>query len=308
MNNQSPTVLVSERPQNIALGIGLMLLGIFLFSANDVLGKWLVASYSVGQVLLFRSTAAWLVLAPMAIRMGPANLVRVERPGLQVLRVVCSSGEVVCFYLAVTALPLADAMTYYLAGPIYVTVLAALILKEHVGWRRWTAVVVGFGGVLLALQPSAESFGWPALVALLGSVLFAFLMIITRSLRGTPDVTMVAWQFTAALIVGLIWAPLEWTPLENFDLLLIGLVGVFGMAAMACVNRSLKLAPASVVVPYQYTMIVWAVIFGYLVFGDVPEWPTLVGAAIIIAAGLFIFFREQKVSGKVEPEVASGPE
>ena len=202
MNNQSPTVLVSERPQNIALGIGLMLLGIFLFSANDVLGKWLVASYSVGQVLLFRSTAAWLVLAPMAIRMGPANLVRVERPGLQVLRVVCSSGEVVCFYLAVTALPLADAMTYYLAGPIYVTVLAALILKEHVGWRRWTAVVVGFGGVLLALQPSAESFGWPALVALLGSVLFAFLMIITRSLRGTPDVTMVAWQFTAALIVG----------------------------------------------------------------------------------------------------------
>jgi drug/metabolite transporter (DMT)-like permease len=287
--------LPAERQSTVA-GVLLMLLAVLMFSLNDVIGKWLVATYSVGQVLLFRSIAAWMVLAPLVARAGPSTVVRVERPWLQVLRVLLSTGEVACFYLAVTVLPLADTMTYYQAGPIYVTLLAALILKEHVGWRRWTAVAVGFVGVVIALQPTSAAFGWPALVALAGSTLFAFLMIVTRTLRGTPDLTMVAWQFAAALICGLVWAPFQWVPFNGYDVALIGLVGVVGMAAMACVNRSLKLAPASVVVPYQYTMIVWAVIFGYLVFGDVPSWPVLTGATIIIAAGLYIFFREQRLA------------
>lgn len=290
-----PTLMPAER-QHTAAGIGLMLLAALMFSLNDVLGKWLVATYSVGQVLLFRSLAAWMVLAPLVARAGPATVVNVERPWLQVLRVLLSTGEVACFYLAVTVLPLADTMAYYQAGPIYVTLLAALILKERVGWRRWTAVAVGFIGVVIALQPTSAAFGWPTLVALGGSTMFALLMIVTRTLRGTPDVTMVAWQFAAALICGLIWSPFQWVPLNSRDLVLIGLVGVVGMAAMACVNRSLKLAPASVVVPYQYTMIVWAVIFGYSVFGDVPSTPVVTGAAIIIAAGLYIFFREQQLA------------
>jgi drug/metabolite transporter (DMT)-like permease len=289
------TPITTERQSTIA-GIGLMLLAVLMFSLNDVLGKWLVATYSVGQVLLFRSLAALVVLAPLVASAGPATIVRVERPWLQGLRVLLSTGEVACFYLAVTVLPLADTMTYYQAGPIYVTLLAALILKERVGWRRWTAVAVGFIGVLIALQPTSAAFGWPALVALGASTLFALLMIVTRTLRGTPNLTMVAWQFAAALVCGLIWAPFQWVPFNGYDLVLIGLVGVVGMAAMACVNRSLKLAPASVVVPYQYTMIVWAVIFGYLVFGDVPSWPVVTGAAIIIAAGLYIFFREQRLT------------
>jgi drug/metabolite transporter (DMT)-like permease len=293
----------SEEHQNVVAGIGLMLFAVLMFSANDVLGKWLVATYSVGQVLLFRSAAAWIVLSPLVARAGPKIIVNAPRPWLQFLRVLLSTGEVACFYLAVTVLPLADTMTYYLATPIYVTLLAALILKERVGWRRWSAVLVGFVGVLIALQPSSASFGWPALVALLGSVLFAFLMIVTRTLRGTPDLTMVAWQFACSLIVGLAWAPFQWVPFNGYDMFLIGLVGVVGMLAMVCVNRSLKLAPASVVVPYQYTMIVWAVVFGYLVFGDVPSWAVVTGATIIIAAGLYIFFREQRVAKQPEPEL-----
>jgi drug/metabolite transporter (DMT)-like permease len=282
--------------QSAVAGILLMLLAALMFSMNDVIGKWLVATYSVGQVLLFRSIAAWMVLAPLVAKAGPSSVVRVDRPWLQVLRVLLSTGEVACFYLAVTVLPLADTMTYYQAGPIYVTLLAALLLKERVGWRRWTAVAVGFVGVVIALQPTQASFGWPALVALGGSTLFALLMIVTRTLRGTPDLTMVAWQFAASLVCGLIWAPFQWVPFNSYDVVLIGLVGVVGMAAMACVNRSLKLAPASVVVPYQYTMIVWAVIFGYLVFGDIPSWHVLTGATIIIGAGLYIFIREQQLA------------
>jgi drug/metabolite transporter (DMT)-like permease len=293
----------SDVRQNIALGIGLMLLATFVFSVNDVIGKWLAGTYSVGQILLFRSVAALVILTPVIVRLGPAPFRAAPRPWLQLGRVVFGVSEVACFYLAVSVLPLADAMTYYLAGPIYVTVLAAVLLKERVGWRRWSAILVGFGGVVVTLQPSFGSFGWPALVAFIGSVLFAFLMIMTRSLRGTSDTVMVASQMFGSLVLGLVWAPFDWVPMSFRDMILTGLVGCVGMAALFGVNRSLKVAPASIVVPYQYTIIVWAIVFGYLVFGDVPGPATLVGAAIIVAAGLFIFFREQAIKVRPEPEM-----
>jgi drug/metabolite transporter (DMT)-like permease len=127
--------LVPER-QNVAAGIGLMLLGFFMFSANDALGKWLAATYTPGQILLLRSAFALVVLLPFVLKAGIRSLVEVERPWLHVLRVIFSTVETFLFYWAVSVLPLADAMTYYLAGPIYVTVLAALMLRERVGWRR----------------------------------------------------------------------------------------------------------------------------------------------------------------------------
>ena len=308
MDSTDSPASAPEQSQNAAAGIGLMLLGVFLFAVNDVLGKYLAGTYSAGQILLFRSIVASLVLAPLVVRAGPATMLAVQRPGLQVLRVVLSTGEVASFYIAVSVLPLANAMTYYLAGPIYVTLLAALILGERVGWRRWTAILVGFAGVVIALQPSLMSFGWPPLVAMLGSIFFAFLMIVTRSLRGTPDLTMVVWQVAAALIFGIVVAPFDWVPIAGYDALLMGALGFVAIVAIVCVNRSLKLAPASIVVPYQYSIIVWAVVFGYLVFGDVPNEATLTGAAIIVGAGLFIFFREQKVAKRAVPEVMPGPE
>ncbi len=284
-----------EDEQNLAGGIALMLLAIFIYSLNDTLGKWLAGTYPVGQIMLFRGLTAGLVLIPFVVRSGLAPSAVVERLGLQVLRAALATGEVACFYIAVSSLPLADTMTYYLASPIFVTVLAALILGEHVGWRRWSAVIVGFAGVAFALQPSGTSFGWPALVALLGSLLFALLMIVTRSLRATPNVVMVAWQMVGSLIAGAILAPLTWVPIGVVDAGLLGMLGVVSMIALLCVIRSLKLAPASVVVPYQYTVIVWAAVFGYIFFNDVPTMPVVVGAAVIIGAGLFIFLRERQV-------------
>ena len=299
---------VTEQNQNIAAGIGLMTLGIFLFAVNDVLGKYLAGTYSVGQILLFRSTVALIILTPFVIRAGFRTLLSLPRPGLQVLRLVFSTGEVACFYVAVSALPLANAMTYYLAGPIYVTMLAALILRERVGWRRWLAVLIGFAGVVVALQPSSITFGWPPLVALVGSISFAFLMIVTRSIRGTPDLTMLVWQVAAGLVFGLVVAPFTWVPIQGNDGWLMGALGIVASIAIACMNRSLKLAPASAVSPYQYTLIVWAVVFGYLVFDEIPTWATLSGAAIIVSAGLFIFFREQKVARRETAEMIVGPE
>ena len=280
-------------------GIGLMLLSVMMFSCGDAIGKFMVATYSVGQLLWLRACAALVVLSPMIWR-HRAAFVHLERPWLQLLRVVLSTLEVAAFFLATVYLPLADVITYYLASPIFVTALSGIVLGEQVGWRRWTAILVGFGGVLIALRPSAQTVSLPALIALGGSLSFATLMLITRSLRATPDIVMASSQFVGTFLLGLALSAVHWVPPTGGSLLLFALAGCTSVAALLCVNRSLKLAPASVVVPYQYSMIVWAVIFGFVVFGDVPEPATIVGAAIIIGAGFYIFLRERDLGRQGE--------
>ncbi len=277
-------------------GILMMLLGILLFSINDVMGKWLVATYTVGQVLLLRSAAALLVIVPFVLKQGVQRTLRPERPGLQLLRVMLGSCEVALFYWAVSHLPLADTMTLWLAAPVWAVVLAALLLGERVDAGRWLAVVAGFVGVAIALNPSGQSFSLPAIIALVGSLSFAAMMITGRQLRGTPDVTLVFWQTLGALVMGLLLLPFGWVTPSLADLGLLGLLGIVAMVAHICVTRSLKLAEASVVVPYQYTLIVWALVFGWFVFGDWPTPAMLFGAALIIAAGLALLVLERRAS------------
>jgi len=153
--------------------------------------------------------------------------------------------------------------------------------------------------VLIALKPSAQSVTWPAMIALAGSLAFSWLMLITRSLRATPDIVLASAQFLGTLVFGLIVAPFGWAVPTWRHLGLFAAAGAVSVCALLCVNRSLKLAPASTVAPYQYSMIIWAVMFGYIVFGDVPQPHTALGAGIIIAAGIYIFLRERKL-GRVE--------
>src|SRR5882724_7571859 len=285
------TSTYDERAARLA-GIGLMLLGVFMFSFGDALGKFMVATYSVGQLLWLRACAALLVLAPIMWKQRAA-FTHLERPWLQLLRVALSTLEVAAFFIATVYLPLADVITYYLAAPIFVTALSGVVLGERVGWRRWTAILVGFCGVLIALQPSAQTVSWPAMIALSGSLSFAVLMLITRSLRATPDIVLASSQFAGTFLLGALLSPFGWVTPSPGSLVLFAAAGCISVAALLCVNRSLKLAPASVVVPYQYSMIIWAVMFGYVVFGDVPELATIIGAAIIIGAGIYIFMRER---------------
>ncbi len=277
-------------------GIVLMLLSVLLFSMNDALGKWLVATFSVFQVLMVRGIAALIVVTPFVVQGGMEPFRTAPQPLLQVTRVALSTAEVGCFYLSVRFLPLADAMTFYLAAPIFVTALSALVLKERVGIYRWSAVLVGFVGVIIALQPSSEPLSLGSLVAIAGSMFFALVLIVTRQLRGTSNVVMVSTQFVGSVSLGLVGSLWYWTPMSPTDLLLLAILGVVGLTAFVLMNLSLKLSPASVVVPFQYTMIVWAVILGYIFFGDAPRLHTILGAAVIIASGLFIFLREQRLA------------
>jgi drug/metabolite transporter (DMT)-like permease len=197
-----------ERSARVA-GIGLMLLAVFMFSFGDALGKFMVATYSVGQLLWLRACAALIVLSPMVWRRR-AEFMRLERPWLQLLRVTLSTLEVAAFFLASVYLPLADVITYYLACPIFVTALSAIVLRERVGWRRWSAILVGFCGVLIALRPSSQTVSWPALIALGGSTSFAVLMLITRSLRATSDIVLASSQFIGTFLFGALLSPFGW--------------------------------------------------------------------------------------------------
>jgi drug/metabolite transporter (DMT)-like permease len=275
-------------------GIGLMLVGISLFAVNDALGKWLLGTYSVGELLLVRSAVALILFIPFIRQIGIVAFAQAPMPGLQILRLVLATLEVAMFFWAVSYLPLADTVTFYLAGPIYVTALSVVLLREPVGWRRWTAVLVGFTGVLLALRPSAATLTLPAMIALLGSILFAASMIVTRVLRETANTVLVTGNLFATLLFGAITAPFAWMTPSALDFALMSLFGVNSLVALACVNLSLKWTAASVVVPYQYTLIIWAIVLGLVVFGDVPDALTLLGAAVIIGAGLYIFWRQQR--------------
>ncbi|WMT86665.1 DMT family transporter [Pelagibacterium sp. 26DY04] len=276
------------------MGVLVMLLAMFLFSLNDAMGKWLVATYSVGQVLLLRSVVALVILLPFMWKAGLSALRNVERPGLQLARVVFSTAEVFCFYWAVYFLPLADVMTYWLAAPIYVAAMSPFLLKEKVGPIRWAAIGLGFVGVLVALTPSGEVNPLAILVSIIGTLAFALMVVTGRTLRGTPDTVLVFFQIAGALVAGIVLAPQSWVTPTVPDFVLLGTLGVVAMLAHICVNRAVKLADAAAVAPLQYTLLPWAIILGYLFFGDLPRPLTLIGAAIIITSSFIIYLRETR--------------
>jgi drug/metabolite transporter (DMT)-like permease len=261
---------------------------VLAFSLNDVLGKWLVATYSVAQVLVLRSIAALVILAPFIWREGAEHLLRPRRPWLQAGRVAAGTIEVACFYWAVGMMPLADTMAFWMATPIFVAVASALILKEKLEAARFAAVVLGFVGVLLTLGATLDS-GWlPALVAVVGVCVYSAYLLLTRTLRGTSAMVLATYQMTGALLFGLVMAPFAWVPLTAADAGLLMLLGVVGVVAHLAVTKSLALAPAPVVVPWQYAMILWGILFGWLFFAEVPTVPMLAGVAVIIAAGFWL--------------------
>lgn len=276
-------------------GILFMLLGTALFTFNDALGKWMVASVAVGQLLFIRSAAALAVLLPMVHRAGWRQVFLLEQPGRHAIRLALIVAEVACFYLAVRHLPLADVMAVYQATPLIVTVLAIPLLGEAVGWRRGIAVAVGFCGVLLVLQPQAGVFTAPALIALAGSLAYALMMIATRKLRSTGALSLIVYHTLAVGAAGLLTLPWGWSPVGMLEIAYLALIGVVATLAHMSMNQALRLAPAAVVVPYTYTSLLWAILLGWLFFADLPTMPMLAGAGIIVASGLFVLHRERLV-------------
>lgn len=286
-------------------GILLYLAGVALFAANDALGKWLVADYTVAEVMLIRSLGAGVLVLVLGRALGVSLRIPAGQSWLHALRILLLVGDSYCFYYATKALPLADVMTFYMSAPLIITAASAVLLKERVGVKRWGAIVVGFIGVIVALQPTGAAFSPSALIALLGASCFALAMVITRRLSDCHWLTLVAWQFIGGGILGAILSPIGWVTPGALDLGLMALVGLVACGCFMLITKALSLAPASLLAPFQYSAIFWATIFGWIVFADTPTPPIILGNAIIIASGLFVLYRERvlkvQVNERIEP-------
>jgi S-adenosylmethionine uptake transporter len=289
----------TPRPDTAGLGVILYLAGVAMFALNDALGKWLVVDYGVGQLMLMRSIGAGIVLVPIALSLR-VNLIDPRRPWLQVLRVLCAAVDTFAFYYSTRTMPLADVMTFYMATPLIVTALSAVLLGEKVERFRWVAVVIGFVGVLIALRPSPEMFSRAAPIALFGATTFALSQTITRDLRGIHWLPLVVWQFVGAALIGAATVPWAWTTPTLFDVGLMFLVGVVSMVCFICIVRALALARAAVLAPMQYSAILWAAILGWLIWRDAPTLPIILGNAVIIGSGLYVAARGRMVGEAVE--------
>jgi len=289
-------LLSPDNPRSVLVGCVLILLGYFAFSLTDALGKALVVSVSVGQLMAVRAIGSFLVLGPMVYIQKENPFRNVKSPTLQVLRAVLATIDTTLFYAATIYLPLADVMTFYMAGPIYVAVASHFLLGERAGWRRWSAIFVGFVGVVIALRPSSASFSIAALFAIAGSVSYSLALVINKRLTDTADPVLGIYQALAALIGGSLLAAADWRMLSLESISAMLLIGVVGALAHMTVTRSVKLAPVSVLAPFQYTLLLWGIICGIVFFGDIPTPNILAGSAVIILAGLFIVHRKAKVA------------
>ena len=276
-----------------AAGIGLMVLAIFLFGIMDGLAKYLSADYPSQQIVWARYLFHLLVMLVLVPKTGLFGLVRTSRPGLHVLRGALLAAATLCMFTAVRYIPLADAYAIGFVSPLLVTVFAIPILKERVGWRRWTAVVVGFVGVLIVVRPGLGAMHWAVLLPLGMAACFGLYQIITRLASGAESQFMML--FYTALVgtaVMSVVAPLGWRPVAPLDWVWLVTIGALGAVGHLMLIRALSIAPASLLSPFIYTQIVWGLIIGYVAFGDLPDLPTVIGTLIIVASGLYVFYRE----------------
>jgi S-adenosylmethionine uptake transporter len=289
-----------------SFGILFYLAGVFCFAANDALAKFMVSHYSVAEILVIRSVGGLAMLLPVAWYFGVALKLH-GHWGWHLFRVLAQLGDSYCFYLATRTMPLADVMTFYMAGPIIVTAISGLLMGEKVGPYRWSAVIVGFIGVVIALAPTSATFSSGSLIALAGSFMFAISLVITRKQRDTHPLTLVASQFFSSGLIAALVAPLAWVTPGLGDLSLLLLLGVGAAACFLMITRALAMAPASLLAPFQYSAILWAAMFGWIIWHDVMTPRIILGNAILIGSGLFVFYRERRLSVSVSDEVEQIP-
>ena len=276
-------------------GIGLVLLAMLLFTCMDTIGKSLTASYPVQQVVwgrYFFSFACVLVLIP---RFGVVHLVRTRRLWLQIARGLLLAMATLCMITAISVIPLADAYTITFTAPLLVTVLSIPLLGERVGWRRLAAVCVGFVGVLIVIRPGFRDIDPAMLLPLVTALCFALYQVLTSRVGAHPDETALAMLFYVAMVGTAVMsalAPFVWQPVRAPDWGWMVATGALGTIGHLLLIRALWLAPASLLQPFIYSQIVWALGIGYLMFGDLPDLWMLLGGAVIIGSGLYVFYRQ----------------
>jgi drug/metabolite transporter (DMT)-like permease len=289
---------LGSREGQVAKGILFMLLAMTLLPSMNGIAKHLAADYPMVQVVWARFAGH---LAAMTIlfwpKLGPA-LYRTRRPRLQFVRSCIMFVSNTAFIAALPAIQLATASAIMFTAPLMVTALSVPLLGERVGWRRWSAVAVGFLGMLVIVRPGADLALAGGLLVLVSATCFAFYQILTRRLApyDPPETTIVYTALVAAVAMTCALPFDSRLPDPAIDYLLFAVMGTLGGLGQYFVIKALQYAPVSVAAPFTYTELIWAATIGYLVFGALPDALTWTGAAIIVGSGIYIVFRETRLA------------
>lgn len=276
-----------------------MLAATLLFSGFHAIAKWLSNDYDAFQIAFFRGVFGILppiLLLYLARHRGTDHLFS-QRPGLQLVRGVLSLGSIVCFITAFRTMPLADVLAISYSAPIIVTVLSVPLLGERVGLHRGCAVLVGFFGILLILQPGSGVFDVSALLAMLGACFYSLMMLVTRQL-GSVDSTLCTMLYSTGfyILVCAVLLPFIWITPTLIDWFLLAALGIVSGAGLFFFIRAFYHGKAATIAPFDYMAMLWAIILGFLVWGELPGWLTLVGMMIVVVSGLYIMQREARLA------------
>lgn len=275
-----------------------MLAAVAVFAVMDALLKVLTARYPPLQVAALRGVASLPFIALPLLVTGRAATLLPRRPGMHLLRgllmVVIMGG----FLYAVRSLSLADAYSIFLTAPLMVTAFAALFLREHVGWRRWLAILVGLGGALVMLRPSASGFATVAAVgAFVAAIAYASNAILLRVLTRTDTTASVAlWSIGVMTVIAAAIALPAWVTVARADIGYIVAIGIVGAIAQLCLIEAFRAAPASVIAPFEYTALFWGICIDVAVWQALPSLRVLAGSGIVIGCGLYIIWRERQLT------------
>lgn len=273
-----------------------MTTGTLLLTLQDGVSKWLIEDYSVGEILFYRGLWAYVPIAFFAWRSGGWHVLRSARPTVNVVRACLNSCAGLAIISAYAFMPLATAMAIMFASPILVTALSVSLLGEPVGRWRWFAVLLGFIGVMLILQPEHGVWEWFLLLPLLAAVLIAMRDVLTRKLGAVDDPTAILfYTVTASVAFGALWMAVygaSWPSSQAWAVFVaLGLLN--GVAHFATI-KAFTVARAATLMPLRYLSLVWAGLIGFMVWGDVPTTLALAGAVLVVASGLVIVLRERQ--------------
>jgi len=278
-------------------GILAMCLSMATFLVNDTLVKLVSERLPMDQIVLLRGLFASAVILVWLAVAEPWVLRFVRRPGMIRVgwRAAIDAASTFTFLWALFNMPLANVSAINLSGPLMITVLAVLFLGERVHWRRWSAIGAGLLGVLMIIQPSSEAFSWFSVLALVATLFGAVRDVMTRRIaQEIPSILVtLATAVAVALVAGISVSVRDWTPIATSDLLLLAVASLFLIGGYHFVIVAMRVAEASVVAPFRYTSILWALLLGYVVWGDVPNFLALVGIAVLVASGLYLLHRER---------------
>jgi drug/metabolite transporter (DMT)-like permease len=291
------------RTENIPLAIGYMIASGAVFTCSSAASKWLVATYPIGEVLFTRALTALALVSLFVLPTAGLMVYRTARLGAHVMRACSQAASQSMLLVAFSLMPLAGATAIMFSSPIFATLASAWFLHEKVGATRWAVLFVGFLGVLVIANPGADSFQLGALFALGNAVLFGTVVAGVRGMTTTESTsTLTMYQLTLLTGTYALTLPFGFIMPTGFDALIMLVSGLGNGAAQYWWTRAIHLAPTSAVVPFQYLQLVWAILLGFAIWGDLPTPALLIGSAIVIASGLFLFWRETRRVPVDEPD------